>query len=157
MKAWKFIGAACLLVVVLLAARGLTEPGEASWSGHGDPQSLFTRFPGENSADLSAEEAFRARDHCPRLTSATLVPVDERVNRVEVLGKHLPRVTRVAAVLRDGDLADVMFKRRDATQMTLPLFCSDCDVFFGFDWEGRAVACRGPGYHLSLEGGRLIE
>ena len=157
MKAWKFIGAACLLVAGLLAARGFDAPDEAGWSDHAAPLSLFTRFPGKGAETLSAEEAFQARDLCPRLTSASLVPVDERVHRVEITGKHLPRVTRVTAALPNGDLADVMFKRRDATHLTLPLFCSDCDVFFGFEWKERAVACRGPGYHLALEDGRLIE
>jgi hypothetical protein len=118
---------------------------------------LFTRFPGVAAANLSAEDAFQVRALCPRLTDASLQQVDDKVRRAEITGKHLPRVTRVAAVLADGDLADVIFKRRDATHLTVPLFCSDCDVFFGFKWKDHVVACRGDGYHLVLEDGRLIE
>ena len=151
-----------LFVLVAVAALTISTLADdatarATWSAHESPTGLFTRFRGAPTDPVPAAVAFEAREKCPRLTSATLRQVNPEVYRLEVQGEYLPRVTRIQAVLSTGALADVRFKRPDATHLTVPLFCTDCEIFFGFDWEDRPVACSGPGYHVTLRQAALVE
>ena len=151
------VGAGAVVALVLFLFTTRTPPGTAHWADHDPPQSLFTGFPGVSDARVSAEEAFQVRSSCPKISTAVVSEVDAQIRRVRLKGAHLPRVQRVAAVLPDGTLADVMFKRVEQIDLVFPLFCTDCDVFLGFDWKGQTVACRGPGYHLELKSGLPIE
>jgi|GEM_PF-3628007 len=153
----KILGAGALTALVLFLVTSRTPPGTANWSDHKPPQSLFTGFPGVSDSPVSAEDAFQVRSSCPKIATAAVTEVDAKIRRVRLKGAHLPRVQRVAAVLPDGTLADVMFKRLEQIDLVFPLFCTDCDVFLGFDWKGQTVACRGPGYHLELKSGLPIK
>lgn len=136
----------------LACGGGEVAPGAWVTLPEGEPQGLEARFVGAEPWLPNAEQAFEVRGRCPKLTRARAEAGPEGVWFVDVEGERLADVTRVGALLPDGKLADVRFKRKDAV-LVLPVACDGCELFFGVEVEGHPVACTGPGRSLKMSKG----
>lgn len=143
-----------MLLAILLACRCNDAPEAMSLTFEDrDLQQIGGRFVDEPQEPVAADVAFLAKDLCPALERASLVPAQEGIWEVTVHGERLDRVKRVGATLAGGALANVAFEATPDGGLRFPVACRDCDVYLGVRVGSRTVACLGPGYSLRWKHG----
>lgn len=116
---------------------------------------VTTRFPDQPVTELAPERGFAVAARCPRITSITYTPSDDKYARVELRGEHLDRVSRVGGALPDGTLVDLRFQV-SPEGIGFPVLAPDVEIVLGVKDAGLVVGCRGPGYSFSVEKGKIV-
>jgi hypothetical protein len=145
-----------LLLLSLLACRcdGLNPPQDVRFDRH-ELHQVGGKFSGQADVLLEPAVAFALQQRCPRLESAHLRDANAMIHFVTLKGSGLDAVKKVEAALPDGKLASVQFAPVDGG-IEFPVACAKCEVYFGLVVDGRASACFGPGYSLTVEDGRIV-
>lgn len=147
-----------LALGVWLATRALDRdtPGEITVTNPAvaDLHTAFRESP--KGVELSPQQAFGARELCPRFTRARYQPGQGEMGLLSLEGEHLDRVTRVAALRQGLPVAEaVPHAEPGGRSLQFAVGCRDCAVVLGLTLDGLQVACTGPGHSLTLTGGVL--
>lgn len=149
-----------VLLAALLAGCGTPEappPVADDWTDFevGEIADVTTRFLRQEPFVPSAEDRADVEVRCPRIRRGKAEKETENFALLTVEGEHLDQVALTNAWLPDDKLAVAQHDLRDGA-LVMPVGCEACTLVFGVALPGgRIAACTGPGFSLTIQGGRL--